>query len=215
VIPELRGIVLHALPNVIEGKLIPVALFIVFLDLLGDLWALLITLAWALGAIAYRAATGRRVPGLLLFSAVALSARTIAALATGSMIVYFLQPTITTVLVGLAFMASVPLGVPLAQRLAYDVIPFDEATKQHPLVRSFFVRMSIVWALTSLANGAITLWLLLSSSTTTFVLVKSVLGPASAAVAIGVMLVWARLSLTRTGTTIVRARSNRAAGVGI
>jgi hypothetical protein len=44
-----------------------------------------------------------------------------------------------------------------------------------------------------------------SSSTTTFVLVKSVLGPATAAVTIGLMLLWLRSELARTGSRLVRA----------
>ena len=120
------------------------------------------------------------------------------------MFVYFLQPTITTAFVGVAFMVSVPLGAPLAQRLAFDIIPFDDATRNHPLVREFFTRMSLLWAVTSLANTAVTVWLLTSSSTTTFVLVKSVLGPATAVVTIGLMLLWLRSNLARTGTRIVR-----------
>ena len=172
VIPNVRHVARHALPNVIEGKIIPLVLFVGFLELLGNLWALLIALAWSLGALVYRWSTGRRVPGLIVLSTVALTARTIAAVATGSMVVYFLQPTITTVLVGLAFMVSVPMGNPLAQKLAYDVFPFDDSTKSHPQVRQFFIRLSLIWSVTSLVNASITIWLLLTQSTTTFVLVN-------------------------------------------
>jgi hypothetical protein len=206
VIPDLRHVVRHALPNLVEGKLVPVALFVGFLELLGNVPALLIALAWSLGSLSLRRLTGRTVSGLIVLSAVALAARTIAAVATGSMLVYFLQPTITTVFVGLAFLASVRMGTPLAQKLAFDLLPFDDATKEHPLVRQFFVRLSVFWAFTSLVNAAITLWLLLTASTTTFVLVKSVLGPATAVVTIGTMLVWLRLTVRRTGTPIVWSR---------
>lgn len=203
VIPNLRKVVRHALPNVIEGKIVPLVLFIGFLELVGTLWALLIALTWSVATVTYRYATGRRVPGLIVLSTVALSARTIAAIATGSMVIYFLQPTITTVLVGVAFMASVPLGSPLAQKLAYDVFPFDDATKAHPQVRQFFVRLSLIWSATSLVNASITVWLLLSKSTTTFVLVKSVLGPSTAVVTIGIAAIWFRFTLARTGTRLI------------
>lgn len=206
VIPDLRRVVRHALPNLVEGKLVPVALFVGFLELLGNVPALLIALAWSLGSLSLRRLTGRTVSGLIVLSAVALAARTIAAIATGSMLVYFLQPTITTVFVGVAFLASVRMGTPLAQKLAFDLLPFDDDTKDHPLVRQFFVRLSVFWAFTSLVNAAITLWLLLSASTTTFVVVKSVLGPATAVVTIGTMLVWLRLAVRRTGTPIVWTR---------
>lgn len=211
VIPDLRRVVRHALPNLVEGKLVPVALFLGFLQVIGTIAALLVTLAWSLGSVSYRRLTGRTVPGLVVLSTVGIAARTIAAIATGSLLVYFLQPTITTVLVGLAFMVSVPLGAPLAQKLAYDLLPFDDATKAHPLVRRFFVRLSLLWAATSALNAAITVWLLLSHSTTTFVVVKSFLGTLTALVTIGAMLVWLQIAVRRTGTPIVWCRGAAAA----
>ncbi len=208
-IPNLRDVVRHALPNVIEGKVIPLLLFIGFLEFAGTMWALLIALTWSVATVTYRKATNRRVPGLIVLSTVALAARTIAAVATGSMVIYFLQPTISTVLVGFAFMISVPLGNPLAQKLAYDVFPFDDATKSHPLVRQFFVRLSAIWAITSMVNASITVWLLLTQSVTTFVLVKSVLGPMTAVVTIGAGWIWFRLTLNRTGTSLAWSPSVR------
>jgi len=208
-IPNLRDVIRHALPNVVEGKIIPLVLFVGFLEIAGTIWALLIALAWSIVTVTYRKATKRRVPGLIVLSTVALLARTIAALATGSMVIYFLQPTISTVLVGMAFMLSVPLGNPLAQRLAYDLFPFEDATKSHPLVRQFFVRLSAIWAVTSMVNASITVWLLLTQSVTTFVLVKSVLGPITAVVTIGTGWLWFRFTLNRTGTSLAWSPSSR------
>jgi hypothetical protein len=205
IIPDWRRSLRHALPQVIEGKLVPLALFLGLYELAGTAWALAVSLGWSLASVLVRWMTSRRVSGIVLLSVLTLSARTIVALITGSLFVYFLQPTLTTAVVGLAFLASVPLGAPLAQRLAFDLLPFDDATKRHPLVRSFFVRMSLLWAATSMVNALVTVWLLLGSSTTTFVMVKSVLGPATAAVTVGVMLVWLRIAVGRTGTRVVWA----------
>lgn len=205
VIPHLRSALRHALPNIVEGKVVPVVLFVVLLELTGSTWALLAALAWSLASIGYRRSTGRRVPGLIILSAVALTARTIAALASGSMVVYFIQPTVTTVLVGIAFIVSVVRRDPLAQRLAADVLPFDDDTSAHPLVRRFFVRLSVLWAITSMINASITIWLLLTQSTTTFVLVKSILGPTTGAVTIAIGLIWFRFTLVRSGTRLVWA----------
>ncbi len=203
VIPNLRDAVRHALPNIVEGKLVPVVVFVVLLEITGSTWALLAALAWSLSSIGYRRATGRRVPGLVVLSAVALVARTVAALASGSMFVYFIQPTVTTVVVGVAFMVSVAIGSPLALKLACDVLPFDDSTTSHPLVRQFFVRLSVLWALTSMVNASITIWLLVTQSTTTFVLVKSVLGPSTAGVTIAIAAVWFKLTLMRSKTPLV------------
>lgn len=211
IIPNLRDALRHALPNVVEGKIVPVVLFVGLLELTGSTWALLAALAWSLSSVSYRRATGRRIPGLIVLSTVALTARTIAALASGSMFVYFLQPTVMTVFVGVAFMTSVALGNPLAHRLACDVLPFDDATASHPLVRQFFMRLSVLWAMTSMVNASITIWLLLTQSTTTFVLVKSVLGPSTAGVTIAIGLIWFRLTLRGSNTKLVWAPSRAAA----
>lgn len=210
IIPSIRAVIRHAMPNVIEGKIIPLVLFVGFLETLGNVWALLVALAWSLGTVTYRRATGRRVPGLIVLSSVALIAKTIAALATGSMVIYFLQPTVTTVLVGFTFLLSVQMKNPLAQKLAYDVFPFDDETKAHPLMRQFFVRLSILWSITSLVNASITIWLLFTQSTTTFVLVKSVLGPSTGILTVGSMFLWFRFTLARNGTPLIWARSHSA-----
>jgi intracellular septation protein A len=197
VIPRLRDIARHALPNVVEGRLVPLVLFIAFLEIAGTLWALLIALAWTLACLGYRLASGRRVPGLIVVSAVALSARTIAALVTGSMVVYFIQPTISTVLTGTAFLVSTLTGRPLAARLADDIVPLDAATKAHPLVRGFFLRLSLLWSLTSLINALITVWLLFTQSITTFMVVKSAMGPGFGIVMITAALLWFRHAAER------------------
>lgn len=215
VIPSLRDVVRHALPNVIEAKVIPLILFVGFLEIRGNVWALIAALAWSLGTVAFRLGTGRRVPGLIVLGTSALIAKTIAALATGSMVVYFLQPTVTTVVVGFTFLISVSMKRPLAQRLAYDVFPFDDATKAHPLMRQFFVRLSVFWAFTSMANATITVWLLLTQSTTTFVLVKSILGPATGISTVGIMFIWFRISLARSGTPLVWAGSRRTVAASV
>jgi intracellular septation protein A len=213
VIPRLRDIARHALPNVVEGRLVPLVLFIAFLEIAGTLWALLVALAWTLACLGYRMATGRRVPGLIVVSAVALSARTAAALITGSMVVYFIQPTISTVLIGSAFLVSSIVGRPLAARLADDIVPLDDATKAHPLVRQFFLRLSLLWSLTSLINALITLWLLFTQSITTFLVVKSAMGPGFGLVMITASLMWFRYAAERQQVNVVRARSGGRCGL--
>lgn len=199
VVPSPRAMVRRALPNVLVGKVAPVVLFLAVVELAGTTTGLLAALAWSLGVIGHRVWRGQRVPGLLVVGTVGLVARTIAAILTGSLVVYFVQPTITTALVGAAFAVSVLWGRPLAERLAHDVCPFDPHTAAHPELRRFFTRLSLVWAATSLANAAVTLWLLLTTSTTTFVLVKSFLGPVSTALAVGLGLAWFRWSTRGTG----------------
>ncbi len=199
VLPGVRAIARHSWPKVLEGKVIPLVLFLGFLDLLGTTGALLAALGWSIAVIVYRLGTGSKVPGLVVLSTLGLTARTGVALATGSWVVYFLQPTITTALVGVAFLISVPLKRPLAERLAHDFCPFDAETAEHPMLRLFFLRLSLLWAFTSLINAGFTLWLLMTQEVTTFVLIKSFTGPTFTAVTLGVAGLWFRSRMKRSG----------------
>jgi intracellular septation protein A len=212
VIPNLRAACRRAGHNLREGKIMPLVLFLGFLKLAGTAGALIAALAWSVSTICYRVGTRRRVPGLVILSAVGLTAKTVAALASGSLVVYFLQPTISTALVGAAFLISVPVGRPLAEKLAHDFCPFDPRTASHPDMRRFFSRLSLLWSVTSLVNATLTLYLLLTQPVTTFVIVKSFLGPGFTALTVIVAVGWFRRTLRRKGVRVEYQRSTAEKG---
>jgi hypothetical protein len=144
----------------------------------GGIWtAILAALAWSYGALAYRALTGRRTSGLLVITALLMTARTVLALATGSTFLYFLQPVFADAAVGATFLLSLFTARPLVARLAGDFYPMDEELSTRPRVRRLFWHLTLVWALLCLAKGTMTLWLLQSTSLHTFVVVKSISVP--------------------------------------
>ena len=204
-IPHWRAVLRHAVPNVIEGKVVPVALFVGLLHTGGTSPALIGALAWSLLALGRRQLRSERASGILILTTLGLTARTIAALATGSLLVYFLQPTVATALVGLAFVGSVALGRPLAERLVMDLCPMDDEARAHPTLQRFFSHASLWWGFTSAINFAITLWLLMSRSPTTFVVVKSFLGPLTTTFTLLVAYWWFRSLMARSGTQVVFA----------
>ena len=204
-LPHWRSVLRHAIPNVLEGKLIPAVVFIGLLEFLGTRSAVIGALAFALAAMIGRVVRKKTIPGLLWLTTLGLLARTIAALATGSIVIYFLQPTVATALVGMAFLLSVLVRRPLVERIMLDFCPLDDETRAHPQLQRFFRHVSLWWAFTSMVNFGITLWLLLSHSPTTFVLVKSFLGPATSTVTLGVAFVWFKAMMARSGTTVVFA----------
>jgi len=210
-IPRLSVLARHALPNVIEGTLIPVGLFLLMLQLLGVWGAMLVGLGWSYTAVARRLLSGRRVPGIMILSAVTLTARSLLAISTGSVFIYFLQPTLGTALVAGAFLVSVPLGRPLAQRLAADFCPIPAHVMANSHVRQFFLRISLLWAVTGFLNAAVALWLQVSQSVGTFVLTKSIVSAMLTCTAICVSTVWFKRSMTRHGVMPVRvaARASR------
>jgi len=207
VFPNIGDTIRHAVPNLLEGKIIPVVLFIGLLEATGTRWALIGSLVFSLAALGRRIYLGKQASGLLILTTVGLVARTVAALATGSLFIYFLQPTIATALVALTFAGSVLMGRPLAERLMIDLCPVDDETRSHPHLRRFFSHVSIWWAFTSSVNFTVTLWVLLNYPPTTFVLVKSVLGPITTSLTLSVAFIWFRALMARSGTQVVFAKA--------
>src|SRR6476659_3011904 len=134
-IPDLRTVRRHAAPRFIEGTMIA-------------------GLVWVYSAILVRAITRRPIPGILLLGALTITARTVIALASGSVVVYFLQPSLGTMLVAGAFLLSVPLDKPLAGRLAADFCPLPDDVHANTHVRRFFRQVSLLWAFAWTAQTA-------------------------------------------------------------
>jgi len=197
--PRLRTLARHAAPHVVESTIIPLALFLLTLHFLGVWGAVLIGLGWTYAAVLRRLLMGQRVPGILLLASVTLTARTVIAMASGSVVVYFLQPTLGTALVAGAFLLSVPLRRPLAERLARDFCPIPSGVLAHAPVRRFFLQISLLWAFTQLANATLTLWLLLSQSLATFLVAKTLVSWGLTGGAILVSTLWFRRSMRRHG----------------
>lgn len=208
-LPGWRAVARHALPNVLEGKIIPLVVFLGLLKAVGATSALVGALAWSVAALVRRHRKQRQTSGILVLTTVGLAARTVAALLTGSLVVYFIQPTVTTALIAAAFLGSVLVGRPLVERLFVDLCPLDDETRDHPQLRRFYNQASLWWAFTSAVNFAVTLWLLLNQSPTTFIVVKSFLGPITTAVTLSVAYWWLRSSLARAGTVVVPATVTR------
>ena len=203
-VPRVRKLVRHALPRVLEGTIIPVAIFMLALHFVGVTGAIAAGLAWTYSAIGIRVVTRRRVPGILILGAMTLTARSVLTFATGSTFVYFLQPTLGTAMVALAFLVSVPTGRPLVQRLASDFCPIPATLFEHAPVRQIFLRLTLLWAAAQFANASVTFYLLLSQSVGVFVVTRTIVSTAITVVTIAISAVWFLRSMRRAGVVAAR-----------
>lgn len=172
-LPRIPALLLHALPRFVEGVIAPVVVFYVALVLLGLTGALVAAVAWVYGGIVYRYVRGHPVSGMLLLAAIGVTVRAGLSAATGSAVVYFLQPTLGTLCVSMAFLASVPLGKPLAMKLAKDMAPIPDAFYKHDRVRRFFLRISLLWSAVLMANVGVSLWMLFSQSISMYLWIRT------------------------------------------
>jgi hypothetical protein len=158
---------------------VPAALFLTMFQLFGVWPAILVALCWSYGAIGWRAVTGRRTSGLLVLTAVVLTARTVIALVAHSTFFYFLQPIITDGVVAGTFLLSLATARPIVARLAGDFYPMDLELSSRPRIQRLFWHLTAMWAFVCLAKAVAMFWALNSLSLDTFVLVKSVTMPAT------------------------------------
>ncbi|MBV8691479.1 MAG: DUF3159 domain-containing protein [Actinobacteria bacterium] len=198
-LPRLRHVARHAWPRLLEATLIPLALFYAAMWMLGLWGALGASLLWSYSAIARRLVRHKPVPGVLVMGAAATTVRTAIAIASGSVFVYFLQPTLSTLVVGAAFLISVPAGKPLAQKLVADFCPMPEALANHPRVQTFFTRITLLWAFVQVVNATITVWLLMSQPVSVYLMAKTLVSWALSLGTVAACTVWFVRSMRRHG----------------
>jgi hypothetical protein len=208
-IPSLRALARHAVPRIVEGTIIPVVLFLVTLRLLGVWGAMTAGLAWGYGAVIVRLVLRKRVPGILLIGTATLTARTLLAALSHSTFIYFLQPTLGTALVATAFLLSVPLGRPLAGRLADDFCPIPADFRANAHVHRFFRQITLLWAFVQACNVTVTLWLLFTQSVGTYLVAKTAVSTSFTVTAIILSTLWFRRSMARNGIVVTVASLRR------
>jgi hypothetical protein len=207
--PAPRKALRHALPVVLEGVIGPLVVFYLLLVLAGFKGALIAALTWSYLALGRRLVKGERVSMLLLFGTILITLRTVIAFVTGSAFVYFAQPTAGTVAISVALLVSAVLGRPFTQRFAHDFCPMDPAIMRRPLVRRFFIRISVLWASVLMLNAGLVFWLLVSSSLRSFVLERSAVTYGLTAIAIFFSITGFVAMMRRDGITVQWASSGR------
>ncbi len=172
--PRFKAVMAHLARSLLTACVMPAVLFYVCLVTVNVWGALAAGLTWCYGATAWRIITKRRASGLLILSAILMTARTAIAFGSGDTFIYFLQPVVTDALVAGVFLVSLATARPVVARLAADFYPMTHDLATRPRMRRLFWHLTLLWGLVCLAKGGATLWLLTSQSLVTFVVVKSI-----------------------------------------
>lgn len=197
--PGLRAILRHLGLNVLVATIVPTALFYVCLVTAG-LWAALISaLVWCYATLAWRMRARRRHSALLWLTVAGLTGKTVLAFATGSTLIYFLQPAVGDGIVASVFLLSLATARPAIARLAGEFYPMTSDVAARPRVQTLFTRLTLLWAGICATKVAVTLWLLHSLTVTSFVMAKSVFAPSAAALGAAVTIALAMRVARREG----------------
>jgi uncharacterized membrane protein len=175
--PTLRAVVRHIAVTIATGSLIPSALFSVSLQI-SNVWAALVAaLLWCYGLVGWRIANGRRTSALLWLAALGLTAKTVFAFASGSTLLYVLQPVLSDLLMAVVFAVSLWGARPVVSRLAGDFYPMDDDLHARPRIRTLFRRLTIMWAAIWASKAALALWWMDAISVSSYTEVKSLVVP--------------------------------------
>jgi intracellular septation protein A len=145
-LPSLMSAARHASRSVIEGVLVPFALFYGCLVVFGFRAAIVVALAWSLAALSLQLARRQRSSAILVLGSVFLIVRTVVSFASGSAFLYFVQPSAANVLTALIFVGSAIIRRPIVERMARELCPLEPELFRRPAVRRFFVQISLLWA---------------------------------------------------------------------
>ncbi len=154
-------------------SVIPVVLFLVLNGTAGIVWAIAASTAWSATLIIVRRRRHETAGVLVWFSLGFVVLRGGAGLLTRSDAVYFGPGIVNTLLIAVAFAVSVGVRRPIVGMIAPIFYPFPEDVRTHPTYRRVFARLTLAWAALLASSGALQIWLLSTTSTNTYVVVRS------------------------------------------
>jgi intracellular septation protein A len=201
-LPSIASMLGQAGRPLLEFTLIPLALFWVLFTQVGFDGGLFAALGWSALAIGRRLVQRQKIPTILLITTALLVVRTVVGLCTGSAFLYFLQPTVQNFVFALALLVTIGLERPLLAKLADDFCAFPEALSSHPGIRRFFKRVSLLWAVVFLVNGATTIVVLATQTVGNFLVVSTAGSYSVVAMGIVLSLWWFRRSLAGYGVRL-------------
>ena len=196
-LPSLAQIARRAIPQILDGAVLPLALFLIVDGIAGIWFAMLAGLGWSGVAILRRVRRSRRVPAMIVVGTATLAVRSTLVLTTGSAFLYFLQPTLGTAVIAVGFLVSVSIRRPLSSRFAGDFLTLPREVLSEPRVHTFFMHNSLMWALVGLLNASIAYSLLISVTPATFAAVQTALFLTVTILAVGISVLWFRRSIGR------------------
>ena len=190
--PLLLAVARRGVPGVVEASLTPAVIFVVTNACSGTRWAMLAVFVWGCVSFLWRRSRGHRLPALVIVALCGLVFRTLVGIASGSALVYFLQPVAMTIGIAGVLLVSVVIGRPIVARIAHDFCPIPPDVAGRASVVQLFAGLTVLWAVAQLLTAAATLVLLFSLDTSLFVILKPVMSLTISAGAVAITA-WAAL----------------------
>jgi hypothetical protein len=197
----LRATVVRACRLLLEAVVVPTVLLAILLHVIGTTRSILVAVGWCALAIGFRWFVDRRLPGTLLLGSAALAAKAAIALASGSILIYLLQPVLGSVVMALLFLGSAAFGRPITLRLARDFVHVPAHILDKRGVRRMFTEVAVIWGLSRIVDVALNLGFL-HRGVDAGLWARGLLSPLLTVFAVVVCTAWGWRSLRRNGISL-------------
>lgn len=165
---RVRAVGARAVPSLLVGAVGPAVCFIVGRHLWGLLGAVLLALAWNLGAQGARLLAGRTWSALLLLNLIELALRGALALGLSSARMFFIAPAVITAITGVVYVVSAFTRTPLAARMLSEIVPSSVLDPGSPRWRVLLRRGSVVYGLEQMTVATVSILLVSRLAPTTY-----------------------------------------------
>jgi hypothetical protein len=200
-ISGLRATLIRAGRLLLEAVVVPTVLLAILLHVIGTTRSILVAVGWCVSVLAFRWLMDRRVPGTLLLGSAALAVKATIGLASGSLLVYLLQPVLGSVVMAVLFLGSAAFGRPITMRLARDFVHVPAHILDKRGVRRMFTEVAVIWGFSRLVDVALNLGFL-HRGVDAGLWARGLLSPVLTVVAVAVCTAWGWRSLRRNGIRV-------------
>jgi hypothetical protein len=173
--PTFWGVLMTGLPGVLREGFLPLGAFYAGLELSGLTAGIVASALASLLIYVYERRHGRDAL-LVRLSLGFVAVQSIVGLVANSATVYLAQPVLIAAAWGVAFVASVVIGRPLAGSLACAWYPFPDWLKEHRDFKRVYAVESLVWGAYFLGRSALRLAILLHGSIGGFLVITFLTG---------------------------------------
>ena len=194
----LRATVVRGARLLLEAVVVPTVLLAILLHVIGTTRSILVAVGWCVLAIVFRWYMDGRLPGTLLLGSAALAVKAAIALASGSILIYLLQPVLGSVVMALLFLGSAAFGRPITLRLARDFVHVPPHILDRTGVRRMFTEVAVIWGFSRIVDVALNLGFL-HRGVDAGLWARGLLSPLLTVLAIAVCTAWGWRSLRRNG----------------
>lgn len=157
----------------VVDALAPVVLFLALSGAAGLIWAIAAASIWSAVLVVTRWRAERSVGPLVWFSLGFALLRGAAGILTRSGTVYFAPLVVGNFAVAVVFSGSALVGRPIVGLIAKIFYPFPDEVVRHHAYRRVFIRVTLAWAAEQALIGLLQVVLLATTTTNTYVIVRS------------------------------------------